>query len=158
MKQRAILVDIDGTIANHMGHDAERSHYDYDKVDQDLPFQDMIDLIEIIVWGHEEDHRDMATGVAQKYKLLFLTGRVGTQECVDKTTSWLKANLKFPGYELFMRNPEDHRADTIIKEEIYKNYIEPHYDVKYVFEDRSRVVKMWRGLGLRCLQVAEGEF
>ena len=27
-----------------------------------------------------------------------------------------------------------------------------------VFEDRDRVVKMWRDLGITCFQVAEGDF
>jgi len=27
-----------------------------------------------------------------------------------------------------------------------------------VFDDRDKVVKMWRNQGLRCCQVAEGDF
>lgn len=151
MKPRAIIVDIDGTIANHMGHDSERSHYDYSKVDQDLPFQDIIDLIGIYL-----DHHHV-TDIP-----LIVTGREGTEECRGKTIDWLKAYAvslgPINGGMLFMRPEGDHRPDTIIKEEIYKRDIEPFYDVKYVFEDRSRVVKMWRELGLRCLQVADGDF
>ena len=29
---------------------------------------------------------------------------------------------------------------------------------KLIFDDRAKVVKMWRGRGLRCRRVAEGDF
>ena len=33
-----------------------------------------------------------------------------------------------------------------------------NYNVKFVLDDRNRVVEMWRSLGLTCLQVADGDF
>jgi len=32
------------------------------------------------------------------------------------------------------------------------------YTPSVVFDDRDRVVKMWRENGIRCFQVAEGNF
>ena len=60
--------------------------------------------------------------------------------------------------DLFMRADGDYRADSIVKEEIYHDKIEPVYNVLLVLDDRDSVVKMWRSLGLTCLQVAEGNF
>lgn len=57
-----------------------------------------------------------------------------------------------------LRGFNDYRDDPIIKQEIYETYIKPYTDVDYVFDDRDRVVKMWRDIGLRCLQVQEGDF
>ena len=60
--------------------------------------------------------------------------------------------------ELYMRKDEDRRADYIIKKEIYDEFIEPHYNVQFVLDDRDQIVKMWRGLGLKVLQCQFGDF
>ena len=52
----------------------------------------------------------------------------------------------------------DRRPDVVVKKELYRRHIEPRYRVLCVLENRSRVVEMWRGLGLTCLQVAPGDF
>ena len=48
--------------------------------------------------------------------------------------------------------------DTIIKKDIYEQWIKPRFNVRFVLDDRDRVVKMWREQGLKVLQVAEGDF
>jgi hypothetical protein len=57
-----------------------------------------------------------------------------------------------------MRRSGDNRCDSIVKEEIYREHIEGKYNVLAVFDDRDRVVDMWRRLGLLCLQVYYGDF
>lgn len=57
-----------------------------------------------------------------------------------------------------MRREWDFRQDYEIKKEIYENEVKDKYDVKYVFEDRDQVVKMYRELWLTVLQVANGDF
>lgn len=57
-----------------------------------------------------------------------------------------------------MRSDGDDRRDDIVKKELYDNHIKGKYNVKYVFDDRSRVIDMWRKEGLRCLQVQAGNF
>lgn len=57
-----------------------------------------------------------------------------------------------------MRKDNDFRKDAVIKEEIYKTFIEPKYDVVAVFEDRDQCVESWRNLGLLCCQVWYGDF
>jgi hypothetical protein len=61
-------------------------------------------------------------------------------------------------WELLMRTEGDHRSDDIVKKEIYEKRIAPQYDVVIVFDDRDKVVKMWRDLGLLCGQVYYGDF
>jgi hypothetical protein len=57
-----------------------------------------------------------------------------------------------------MRKQWDRRDDDIVKFELLEQIYEAGYEPVLVLEDRNRVVKMWRAAGLRCLQVADGDF
>jgi hypothetical protein len=57
-----------------------------------------------------------------------------------------------------MRKEKDNRPDEVVKEELYHNQISPFYKVEAVFDDRNKVVAMWRRLGLTVFQVADGDF
>ena len=76
------------------------------------------------------------------------------------TIKWLDKNIAYSesGWDLIMRSKGDHRSDTEIKKEIYDKYIKDKYNVMCVFEDRDKVVKMWRDEGLLCNQVYYGDF
>ena len=50
------------------------------------------------------------------------------------------------------------RSDDIVKFELLEQILEFGYEPILVLDDRDRVVKMWRAAGLRCLQVAPGDF
>ena len=138
-KEKAIIVDVDGTLADMRG---VRSPFEWDKVLQDKPHQDVIELI-----------KDLAS--LNKYKIIITTGRDGS--CMQDTVNWL-VEYKVPFDDFYMRGEGDFRKDNIIKSEIYMDHIRPKYDVKFVVDDRDQVVEMWRSLGLRVLQVAPGNF
>ena len=138
-KGNTIIVDIDGTLA----HRCDRQWFDYSKVDQD-------DL-DVTVDGIVRAYAKMG------YTILIVSGREGTEECRSKTLSWLDKH-KVPYYDLMMRKQGDFRRDSIVKEEIYNNYIKDKFDVEFVLDDRQAVVDKWREMGLKCLQVAEGNF
>lgn len=57
-----------------------------------------------------------------------------------------------------MRKEKDYRGDEIIKEELFKENIENNYYCVAVFDDRNRVIKKWREMGLLACQVYEGDF
>lgn len=78
-------------------------------------------------------------------------------ECARDTMAWLDEN-GVPGKVLHMRKNGDDRADYIVKKEIYEANIKGKYNVIFVLDDRDQVVRMWREEGLKCLQVAEGNF
>ncbi len=139
----AIIVDIDGTVAIHGD---ERGHYDYDKISTDTPNQAVIDL----VCTMSEDMDDPT-------RVIFLSGR--EDRCMDETKTWLDRYVGSAYWdELFMRKTGDHRPDYIIKQELFDAHIRPDYCVWLVLDDRDQVVKMWREMGLTCLQVAPGDF
>ena len=56
--------------------------------------------------------------------------------------------------ELHMRPKNDHRNDTIIKHEMLNNIIRPRgFEPIGVFDDRNRVVQMWRQEGIHVFHV-----
>lgn len=131
-----IVVDMDGTLAL-MG---DRSPYDVSKCDQDPPNIPVLQTI--LKWQ-------------QTHKIIVMSGR--TDDGKSKTESWLqKYGVNYTG--LHMRSLGDMRKDTIVKEEMYRTYLEGKYNVIAVFDDRKSVVEMWRSLGLTVFQVAEGDF
>lgn len=132
-----ILCDIDGTLA-HMG---SRSPYEWEKVG--------------------EDKRDVAVAdILRTYdsqaSIVLVSGRDSV--CRPQTEDWLRHFAV--GYDdLIMRAEGDNRKDSIVKRELYEKHIKGNYNVLFVLDDRNQVVDMWRHeLGLKVLQVAEGDF
>ena len=70
-----------------------------------------------------------------------------------ETETWLVETCRI-GPPIRMRQKGDHRNDDILKAE----WIAEHGRPDLVFEDRARVVKMWRSMGVPCFQVADGDF
>lgn len=136
-KQNCFIFDMDGTLAKMNG----RSPYDYSKVDTDIPNYNIAMIARIL----------STTGLP----ILVVSGR--SDECREDTIEWLENN-SIPFNGLAMRKAGDNRDDTIVKKEIYDTLIEPYYNVIAVFDDRNRVVDMWRSLGLTTLQVDYGFF
>lgn len=75
------------------------------------------------------------------------------ERCRDATEKWL-FDLLGEVPVLRMRADGDYRADDIVKEEFLGKYGRPDL----IFDDRDRVVAMWRRNGIPCFQVAEGKF
>jgi predicted kinase len=139
-KPIALICDLDGTLAIHQG----RSPYEYDKCDTDKVNEVVANIVSM--------HRRLGG-----YTILYVSGR--EDSCREKTQEWLnKAGLWHPNTHLLMRKTGDMRNDAIVKLELFDNEIRTWYNVRFVLDDRDRVVKMWRSLGLTCLQVAEGNF
>lgn len=135
----AYIFDIDGTLA---GHEGVRGHYDLWRVWEDYPHEDVIQLArELKAAGND---------------IIIVSGRHINAE-VD-TSQWLIDN-DVP-YDWMLMREDPHRKDDLEKLELFNNYIrDAGYRIKGVFDDRNRVVNMWRDvLGLRCYQVAPGDF
>lgn len=148
-KRPGIIVDLDGTVALHCGTIADgkswqhRGHYDYSLVHLDLPNEPIIELV--------------TTLYNAGFDVVYLTGR--EDQCRDLTAGWLAGHI--PGieeYELYMRTTGDHRQDFLIKYDLFNAHIRNRVDVKFAFDDRAQVVKLWRAMGIPTLQVAEGDF
>ncbi len=147
MKQKAIICDLDGTLAE-ISH---RQHYVRTKPKNWKAFHEGMTEDKLEVWCAE-----LLKGMKlAQYKILLLTGR--DEPYRQKTLDWLKQHhIEFD--QLFMRPAQDFRLDTEVKKEIYERDIAPFYEVLFVVEDRKKVVEMWRENSVTCLQCAEGDY
>lgn len=154
IKKEAIIIDIDGTLANcgHRRHFVDGTHEKQDW----KSFYESMRTDTMNKWCSEIIY-SLACREDIYYDIILLSGR--PEEYRDITLEWLRENNQFNVFDkLFMRKNGDYRCDTIIKEEIYKEHIEPYYNILFVIDDRRKVVDMWRRLGLVCLHCAEGDF
>lgn len=144
-----ILVDIDGTVTNigdrikYLKQKPTDWKAFYNSCFDDEPIQEIIDLVYLL---HETVH-----------DIIFCTGRI--EDIREITENWI--DKSFPddfNYSLIMRPNSDFRKDTETKIEACKNAGIDFNDIKFVLEDRSCMVKKWRSLGVKCLQVADGDF
>lgn len=146
----AVICDIDGTVSLRNG----RSPFDYSKVKEDTFDPRMKEVLMKFINNH--------------IPILFVSGREDIGDCRKDTEEWIEENLigqykeKLSGkdwrWKLIMRGKGDHRGDEIVKKELYDRQIKPIFNVLCVFDDRDKVVKMWRDEGLLCCQVYYGDF
>lgn len=135
---KAFLVDVDGTLA----HMRTRGPFDWKRVEED----EVDEAVSLVV---------RSLNKSAEFYILVMSGR--DSSCRRETEDWLLDNdIPFDG--LFMRPEGDMRKDNIVKSELFDTYVRDNFDVQFVLDDRNQVVKMWRAMGIKCLQVAEGNF
>lgn len=134
----AVISDLDGTLCHMNG---KRGPFDWHKVDVD-------DIDEIVAEQIKLHKRNGDT-------IIFVSGR--DESARKKTIEWLEF-YEIPFDFLYMRPANNFQKDNIIKKAIFENHIEGKYNVRVIYDDRDQVVKLWRELGLKCFQVAPGNF
>tara|TARA_R110002126_G_scaffold34517_1_gene106800 strand:- start:1033 stop:1944 length:912 start_codon:yes stop_codon:yes gene_type:complete len=128
-KQKAFIVDIDGTIAKVDG----RGFFDWDKVGTDKPRKEIIEMVSGLI----------ESGLT----LIFLSGRDGS--CIEETYDWIMRELMFDfipedgGFHLFMRTAGDNRKDAIIKKELFDEYIRNNFNIVAALDDRPCMSRLW---------------
>ena len=139
--RRAIIVDVDGTVALLNGRDP----YDQTTCSQDLPNWPVIHVVRGCV-------------VSRGCTLLFMSGR--PSKCRSDTSVWLQRFVVPVGHpwQLFMRSNGDYRPDWQAKLDLFNDHVRHQYEVLAAFEDRTQAVKLWRQLGITTFQVADGDF
>lgn len=130
----AIVVDIDGTIAQ-FNPDSPRSPYDYSRLHEDI-LDDAVATTVAMYYRHG-------------YRVILLTGR--PDDYRSETEKWLAEN-RVDYDQLIMRKSGDKRRDTVIKQEEIEGL---NYNIKIVFEDRPRNVRMFQGLGYKVFNVGQ---
>lgn len=157
-KPEAIIIDLDGTLANiqHRLHHITANPKRKNWAEFNSPLNIRMDSLNewcarIVRIFHKSGH-----------KVLFVSGRQAEPGVYEATKLWILQHVG--GFQsadditLMMRKNQDFRVDHVVKLEIYRNEIEPKYNVLFCVDDRKQVVDMWRAQGLTCLQCAEGEF
>lgn len=130
-----VVIDTDGTTAHH-----NRSPYDYARCPTDTADPNISKLVQIL---------DMTVPI------IGMSGRPDTWE--DATVQWYGDNM-IPFDEFYMREAGDSRNDADVKQEMVDKYIRGRYNVLIWLDDRDRVVRRLRKLGIKVGQVAEGDF
>lgn len=140
----AIICDLDGTLAII----GDRSPYDAKDCDlKDKPNPPIVDICD--------------TFARNGSQLIFMSGRDSkyrpeTERFIEKC---LGSREHRPyTYQLYMRAEGDTRKDSIVKEELFNQHVRGKYYVEFVLDDRDQVVKLWRDMGLTCLQCNYGDF
>ncbi|GCE30443.1 hypothetical protein KDA_59270 [Dictyobacter alpinus] len=133
---KAIICDLDGTLAVLNG----RNPYDAAKCEQDLVNEHIATIVRFY---------------SQTVHVLLVSGRKESHR--PQTMNWL-AQHTIPYTSLWMRQDDDNRKDSLVKEDIYREHIQGKYAIQFCLDDRNSVVDLWRSLGLICLQVADGDF
>ena len=143
-----VIFDLDGTLAliQHRRHFVEGDKKDWPAffkacVD-DTPYDAVIDAYNAL---RDQDHT-----------MWIYSGR--SDEVEDETLWWLYSNnIEFA--KLRMRPAGDHQPDEKLKMSwLKKDFPIDYKNLLCVFEDRDRMVKMWRDEGIACFQVAPGDF
>ena len=87
------------------------------------------------------------------YYIHVFSGR--SDEVREETIDWLEV-FNVPYDHLRMRAADDFTPDEELKRQWIAKY--DLAQILCVFDDRQKVVDMWRSLGLACFQVAQGDF
>lgn len=93
--------------------------------------------------------------------MVIWTGRSDEVEAI--TAEWLVNNTSLMTHDvpsvIRMRQSSDHTPDDMLKKRwLDEMPWEDRLRIVATFEDRDRVVAMWRAAGIPCFQVAEGGF
>lgn len=87
-----------------------------------------------------------------------------SDEVREETVTWLTTHTNLRPRELLgpmlrMRKQGDYTPDEVLKKQWFDE-LSTHDRMRLmcVFDDRDKVVKMWRDEGVACFQVAPGEF
>jgi hypothetical protein len=145
------IFDIDGTIADcrHRVHHIKGiDNPDWEAFDRDGHKDKPIWEVIYCLWA-----------LSKRYSIVLCTGR--SERGRKYTEEWLE-KWKIPYNALLMRPEGDHRPDTIVKKEVLDAWRAENAiafrDIVAIFEDRKRVVDMWRTAGYRVFQVDPGEY
>ncbi len=88
-------------------------------------------------------------------KVIFMSGR--EDKLRSATVQWLDEQLGIKDPVLYMRGTGDQRPDTVVKRELYEASIKGKFNVIACFDDRSKVIEMWRDQGIFVFDVSQGK-
>jgi len=146
------IFDLDGTLTNneHRQHFLEENPKNWKAFNEacgdDKPNWPIIKTLQMFNDGNDY--------------VFILSGR--SLDVHRQTIDWLK-KYKIDHCGLYMRNIGDYRDDREIKRGFWvelNRLADPKFtkDNTIIFDDRQKVVDMWREMGLTCCQVAPGNF
>ena len=150
-KRMTVVFDIDGTLAD-LSHrlkwiQGEEKNWDkfYEKVEEDKEIKPIAQIFYLY-----------SNFLAPSARLICITGR--PERTREATLQWFEKEIGATPDELYMRENHDFRPDVEVKREWVERLRKEGYEFILAFEDRDRIVKMYRDMGIQCCQVAEGAY
>ena len=148
MEKQTIIFDVDGTIADveHRRHHVIQRPADWKSFKSETRFDTPVEWVCDIAKRH----------IARGDDVAFFSARNESQRGVTETqiSEWIGNGHK----GLFLRPDGDFRPDEEFKSDLADKFEEFGGKIDIVFDDRNKVVDMWRARGTTCVQVAEGDF
>ena len=145
-----IIVDMDATLCfNTNGRPFWGTDAD-ERVIDDVPNTPVVELVK-----HYKEAPYGTNPYKYERNIIIVTGR--SESARVGTEMWLK-KYGVPYDEILMRPNRDMTKGDELKQILYDNEIKDKYYVDFVLEDSTKVVKMYRRLGLTVLQPNEGKF
>jgi len=150
-----IIFDLDGTLANieHRLHHIRKRDDAGNKLTQNWDAFHTSCVDDQVIWPIRSIYQALE---AQRHTIEIWSGR--SDKVRAETEAWLN-RFHITGYnKLLMRFHGDYTPDHELKESWLNQLKATGVIPDLVFDDRSRLVEMWRRNGIRCCQVAEGNF
>lgn len=141
-----IVFDIDGTLAkiDHRLHHIKKKPKDWASFDAGILEDELNEPVaEVYAYLYRAGHT-----------MLIASGR--NERSRVRTEDWLYKHGLFH-QKLYMRPKLDYRCDSIVKRNILYQIINDYGKPDMVFDDRPRVVNMWRENGIFVFDVYQGK-
>ena len=157
---KIVIFDLDGTLATiddrmRLATGGKTTEGDYNKINWDVlhdPANIELDVPNVPIV------ETCRLFFQEEYTIYIFSGRSDRTE--EATKKWLFVN-EIPYDKLVMRphtKREMYTPDEKLKKKMLDEHITDKKDVLCVYDDRQKVVDMWRREGLVCCQVAPGNF
>ena len=148
MEKQTIIFDVDGTIADveHRRHHVTQRPTDWKSFKEQTRFDTPVEWVCDIAKRH----------IARGDDVAFFSAR--NEEQRSLTEAQIDERIGKGHKGLFLRPDGDFRPDEEFKSALADKFEEFGGKIDIVFDDRNKVVDMWRARGTTCVQVAEGDF
>ena len=149
MNKKTVIFDVDGTIANceHRRHLVDGSQpKDWNEFRRQTVFDTPVEHVCDIAKRFIAQGDDVAFFSARNE-----SEREVTESQIDR---WIGKGHK----GLFLRPNDSFEPDEVFKAALADKFEEFGGVIDLVFDDRQKVVDMWRARGTTVVQVAEGDF
>lgn len=147
-----VLCDLDGTLADleNRRHYVKEKPKNWKKFFEELPN----DTLREDVYADVEATLASERGAGKHVFFIVLSAR--PENYRKDTEEWLLKHGIDDYAALIMRRAGDSREDSIVKRELLHRYFKDKSKIIKVFDDRPRVIRMWREEGLNVVDVGDG--